>query len=147
MDESHRMLRRQRAVRDEAEAPPPALRVDVWPEGDVVHVRPAGEIDLDTVSQVRDRMDELRAAGFKRLILDLPESRENIRDQHLAIVDAILAGDAETARRASEIHIDYVAASVDEARRASERELVSGLRKIQRDAAQNNGRKSGRTRG
>jgi anti-sigma B factor antagonist len=71
MDESHRMLRRQRAVRDEAEAPPPALRVDVWPEGDVVHVRPAGEIDLDTVSQVRDRMDELRAAGFKRLILDL----------------------------------------------------------------------------
>jgi GntR family transcriptional regulator, transcriptional repressor for pyruvate dehydrogenase complex len=83
----------------------------------------------------------------KRMILDLPESRENIRDQHLAIVDAILAGNAETARRASEIHIDYVAASVDEARRASERELVSGLRKIQRDAAQNNGRKSGRTRG
>jgi anti-sigma B factor antagonist len=71
MDESHRMLRHQRAVRDEAEAPPPPLRVDVWPEGDVVHVCPAGEIDLDTVSQVRDRLDELRAAGFKRLILDL----------------------------------------------------------------------------
>ena len=83
----------------------------------------------------------------KRLILDLPESRENILEQHLAIVDAILAGDAETARRASEIHIDYVATSVDEARRASERELVSGLRKIQRDVAQNGGRKSGRARG
>jgi anti-sigma B factor antagonist len=71
MDESHRMLQRQRAVRDEADAPPPPLRVDAWPEGDIVHVCPAGEIDLDTVSQVRDRMDELRAAGFKRLILDL----------------------------------------------------------------------------
>jgi GntR family transcriptional regulator, transcriptional repressor for pyruvate dehydrogenase complex len=73
----------------------------------------------------------------KRLILDLPGSRQHILEQHLAIIDAILAGDADQARRASEIHIDYVAASVDEARRASERELVSGLRKIQRDAAQN----------
>jgi anti-sigma B factor antagonist len=47
------------------------LRVDVWPEGDVVHVCPVGEIDLDTVSRLRDRMYELRAAGFKCLILDL----------------------------------------------------------------------------
>ena len=71
MDESHRMLRRRRAVRNEAEAPPSPLRVDVWPEGEVVHVCPVGEIDLDTVSRVRDRLDELRAAGFKRLVLDL----------------------------------------------------------------------------
>ena len=71
MDESHRMLRRQRAVRNEAEAPPRPLRVDVWPEGDAAHVCPVGEIDLDTVSQVRDRLEELRAAGFRRLILDL----------------------------------------------------------------------------
>jgi GntR family transcriptional repressor for pyruvate dehydrogenase complex len=73
----------------------------------------------------------------KRMILDLPGSRENILNQHLAIVDAIVSGDAEGARAASEIHIDYVAASVDEARRASERALVSNLRNIQRDAAQN----------
>ena len=73
----------------------------------------------------------------KRMILDLPGSRENILNQHLAIIAAILAGDAVAARRASEIHIDYVASSVDEARRASERELVSGLRRIQRDSAQN----------
>lgn len=73
----------------------------------------------------------------KRMILDLPGSRENILQQHLDIIAAILAGDAGAARRASEIHIDYVAASVDEARRANERALVSGLRKIQRDATQN----------
>jgi GntR family transcriptional repressor for pyruvate dehydrogenase complex len=73
----------------------------------------------------------------KQMILDLPGSRESIRDQHLAIVAAIIAGDANSARTASEIHIDYVAASVAEARRASEREFVSGLRKIQRDGAQN----------
>jgi anti-anti-sigma factor len=71
MDESHRRLRRQGAVRNEAEAPPSPLRVDVWPEGDAVHVCPVGEIDLDTVHRVRDRMDELRVAGFTRLILDL----------------------------------------------------------------------------
>jgi anti-sigma B factor antagonist len=71
MDESHRMLRRERAVRNETEALPPRFRVDVWPEGDAAHVCPVGEIDLDTVSEVRDRLDELRAAGFRRLILDL----------------------------------------------------------------------------
>ena len=71
MDESHRMLRRERAVRNESEGPPSPLRVDVWPEGDVVHVCPVGEIDFDTVHRVRDRMDELRVAGFRRLILDL----------------------------------------------------------------------------
>lgn len=76
----------------------------------------------------------------KRMILDLPGSRENILNQHLAIIDAILAGDAEAARQASELHIDYVAVSVDEARRASEREFVSGLRKIQRQTATQNGR-------
>jgi anti-sigma B factor antagonist len=71
MDESHRMLRRRRGVGHETEAPPPPLRVDVWPAGEVVHVRPVGEIDLDTASQVRDRLDELTSAGFRRLILDL----------------------------------------------------------------------------
>ncbi|MBX9454920.1 MAG: FadR family transcriptional regulator [Rhizobium sp.] len=73
----------------------------------------------------------------RRMILDLPGTRERILDQHLAIVDAVVAGDADGARHASEIHIDYVAAAVDEARRTHERELVSGLRKIRHDAAQN----------
>lgn len=79
----------------------------------------------------------------RRMILDLPGCRERILSQHLAIIDAIVSGDAEQARRASETHIDYVAASVDEARRAGERELVSELRKIQQDAA-NHGRAKSR---
>ena len=69
----------------------------------------------------------------RRMILDLPGSREVILGQHLAIIDTIVAGDADAARRASEAHIDYVAAAVEEARRAGEREFVSSLRKIQRE--------------
>lgn len=72
----------------------------------------------------------------RRMILDLPGGRDAILNQHLAIIDAIVAGDPASARTASEVHIDYVAASVEEARRASERALVSDLRKFQRDAAQ-----------
>lgn len=83
----------------------------------------------------------------KRMILDLPGSRESILNQHLAIVDTIVAGDGGAARKASEIHIDYVAASVDEVRRASERELVSSLRNIQRDAAQNGRARTRETKG
>lgn len=72
----------------------------------------------------------------RRIILDLPGSSDAILAQHLAIIEAIVAGDPDAARRASDAHIDYVAAAVDEARRASEREIVSGLRKIQRENSQ-----------
>ena len=78
----------------------------------------------------------------RRMILDLPGSREDILNQHLAIIAAIVAGDPVAARLASERHIDYVAAAVDEARRASEREFVSGLRKIQRDSSRTKARES-----
>ncbi|MCB1445115.1 MAG: FadR family transcriptional regulator [Rhizobiaceae bacterium] len=71
----------------------------------------------------------------KRMILDLPGSREAILTQHLDIIAAILSGDAPAARQASERHIDYVAGAVKAARRASERKFVSGLRKIQRETA------------
>jgi GntR family transcriptional repressor for pyruvate dehydrogenase complex len=73
----------------------------------------------------------------RRMILDLPGGREAILNQHLAIIDAIVSGDPEAAREASDRHLAYVAGAVDEARRAGEREHVSGLRKIQRDTAQN----------
>jgi GntR family transcriptional repressor for pyruvate dehydrogenase complex len=73
----------------------------------------------------------------RRMILDLPGSRISILEQHVAIVEAILSGDGERARRASEVHIDYVAASVEEARRAEERKNVSNLRKLRSEAATN----------
>ena len=80
----------------------------------------------------------------KRMILDLPGSRINILDQHRAIVDAILAGDAEAARHASEAHIDYVASSVEEARRTAERETISKLRKMHWDAGRGSETPAGR---
>ena len=36
-----------------------------------MHVRPIGEIDLTTVGGVAARIEELRAAGFARVVLDL----------------------------------------------------------------------------
>jgi GntR family transcriptional repressor for pyruvate dehydrogenase complex len=78
----------------------------------------------------------------RRMILDLPGSREAILAQHLAIIDAIVAGDVDAARRASDTHIDYVAASVDEARRAHEREFVSGLRRLQREGGRGRAREA-----
>ena len=41
------------------------------PERDVVRICPVGEIDLDTVGEVRAELERLRQAGFDRLILDL----------------------------------------------------------------------------
>jgi len=70
----------------------------------------------------------------RRLILDLPGSREDILTQHVGIAEAVLSGDADAARRAAEIHIDYVADAVEEARRTLERETVARLRKIHWDA-------------
>lgn len=69
----------------------------------------------------------------KRLILDLPGSRDRILAQHEAIVAAICAGEPAEARRAAEAHIDYVASSVAEAQRANERQEIARMRKIQRE--------------
>jgi anti-anti-sigma factor len=47
------------------------FRVEVEPDRDAVRVCPIGEIDFSTVGEVRAQLDELRSAGFSRLILDL----------------------------------------------------------------------------
>jgi anti-sigma B factor antagonist len=47
------------------------FRVEVEPDRDAVRVCPIGDIDLSTVGEVRAQLDELRSAGFGRLILDL----------------------------------------------------------------------------
>jgi anti-anti-sigma factor len=47
------------------------FRVEVEPDRDAVRVCPIGEIDLSTVGEVRAQLDELRSAGFRRLVLDL----------------------------------------------------------------------------
>ena len=70
----------------------------------------------------------------RRMILDLPGSRDAMLGQHVAIAEAVIAGDADAARRASDEHIDYVSAAVEEARRTLERETVARLRVMQREA-------------
>jgi len=55
-------------------AVPPEFRVDVQPERDVARVSPVGEVDISTVDDVRAAIEELRIAGFKRLILDLRQA-------------------------------------------------------------------------
>jgi len=50
---------------------PSEFRVEVEPDRDAVRVCPIGEVDFSTVGEVRAQLDELRSAGFARLILDL----------------------------------------------------------------------------
>jgi anti-anti-sigma factor len=47
--------------------------IEVHPERDSVRVCPCGDVDLATVGRVRERVDELTAAGFARVVLDLRE--------------------------------------------------------------------------
>jgi anti-sigma B factor antagonist len=47
------------------------FHVDVEPDRDAVRVRPTGELDLATAGQVRERIAELVASGFQRLVIDL----------------------------------------------------------------------------
>ena len=49
------------------------FHVDVQPERDVVRVVPVGELELSTVGAVEEQVAELRAAGFRRVVLDLRE--------------------------------------------------------------------------
>ena len=55
--------------------PSHAIRIDdlseVEPSREYVRVAPVGELDLATADKLREEIDGLRSAGFKRLILDL----------------------------------------------------------------------------
>jgi anti-anti-sigma factor len=54
-----------------SEEVPARFRVDVQPERDLVRVYPIGDLDVATVGEVRAHLEELRAAGFSHLVLDL----------------------------------------------------------------------------
>ncbi|MGN6550814.1 MAG: FCD domain-containing protein [Pararhizobium sp.] len=70
----------------------------------------------------------------RTLIYTFAGAREALLAQHMAIHDAVIAGDAAAARAAAAAHIDFVAASVHEAERSSDWERVSKLRLEQRRA-------------
>lgn len=76
----------------------------------------------------------------RKAVFSLPNARERLLDQHIAIHDAILAGDPEAAKAAAQAHIDFVMRAADESARAGEWGRVAKLRLIRRD-----GGRTGRT--
>jgi GntR family transcriptional repressor for pyruvate dehydrogenase complex len=69
----------------------------------------------------------------RKAVFSLPNAREQLLDQHVAIHDAILGGDPEAAKAAAQAHIDFVMRAADESARAGEWGRVAKLRLIRRD--------------
>ena len=51
--------------------PPDPFRCDVREDGGTTYVELEGELDLDTVGRVRERLSSLQASGHKCVVLDL----------------------------------------------------------------------------
>jgi anti-sigma B factor antagonist len=47
------------------------LRCDVFPERESVRVQPVGSLDLATADVLDAQLEQLRAAGFRSLVIDL----------------------------------------------------------------------------
>jgi len=60
-------------------------------------------------------------------------SRDRLLDQHVAIYEAIVSGDAGRAKQTAEHHMDYVTETLRAAERANDWARVSELRRRQRD--------------
>jgi anti-anti-sigma factor len=55
-------------------APHPLFECSVETRGDVVHIVPIGELDLDTTPHVEAQLCALHEAGFRRFVLDLRDT-------------------------------------------------------------------------
>jgi anti-anti-sigma factor len=53
---------------------PAPFECHVEPDRDLVWIRPVGELDIATVGEVQAQLEELRDAGFDRLVLDLRQT-------------------------------------------------------------------------
>jgi anti-anti-sigma factor len=58
----------------EEQAPDTPSGIRVVPDGGVVRVCPLGDVDINTVDALRGRLAELKAAGARRVVLDLREA-------------------------------------------------------------------------
>ncbi len=70
-----------------------------------------------------------------------PTARKTLLEQHRAIANAIIDGNADAARRASEEHIDFVKTAQDEVARQGARQDIADMR-LTRDAQSKTGKKS-----
>ena len=68
----------------------------------------------------------------RALIYMLPGARDVLLQQHIAIYEAVMAGDPAAARRAAESHMTFVEQAMKEAERTGDWERVSRLRLRQR---------------
>ncbi|WP_425487188.1 FadR/GntR family transcriptional regulator [Nitratireductor arenosus] len=68
------------------------------------------------------------------LIYALPDARDTLLQQHVAIGEAVLAGDPHKAARAARDHIDFVERAMNEAERTQNWQKISRLRSLQRAA-------------
>lgn len=70
----------------------------------------------------------------RRAVFAFADARDRLLAQHIAIYEAIAAGDPDGAKRAAQAHIDFVMQAVDSAARADEWGRVARLRLLQRDS-------------
>jgi GntR family transcriptional repressor for pyruvate dehydrogenase complex len=69
----------------------------------------------------------------RSVVYALPGARDKLLDQHRAIASAVLAGDAQAARKAAEAHMDFVAEAMRVANQTDDWRRVSRLRMRQRN--------------
>ena len=68
----------------------------------------------------------------RAMIYNFTGAREKLLTQHVAIGEAVIAGDPAAARAAAQAHIDYVVTAMSDAQRTGEWERVSQMRLHQR---------------
>lgn len=68
----------------------------------------------------------------RAMVYNLPGAREQLLAQHIAIYEAVVAGNPEAGRRAAQAHIDFVTKAMTDAERSGDWERVSKLRLRQR---------------
>ena len=68
----------------------------------------------------------------RQMVFETNGARDRLLAQHIAIHDAVMAGEPEMARQAAQAHIDYIIGAMRDAERSGEWARISHLRLIQR---------------
>lgn len=76
----------------------------------------------------------------RKAVFSLPDARERLLEQHVAIHAAIEAGKPLAAKEAAQAHIDFVMQAAAESARSDEWDRIAKLRLIRRDGSQVAGR-------